>query len=60
MVTTIAVSKETKEILRKFGEKGETFDQIIRRLIEDACWKKLDARWNRILEDEEFTPLSTL
>ncbi|MGC9435306.1 MAG: DUF7557 family protein [Methanomicrobiales archaeon] len=60
MVTTIAVSEETREILRTFGEKGETYDQIIRRLIEDACWKKLDARWNRILENEEFTPLSAL
>lgn len=60
MATTIAVSPETKENLRKFGEKGETFDQIITRLMEDAAWKKADSRWNRILEDEEFTPLSEL
>lgn len=40
MATTIAVSPDTKENLRKFGEKGETFDQIIRRLMEDAGWKK--------------------
>lgn len=60
MATTIAVSPDTKENLRKFGEKGETFDQIIRRLMEDACWRKADARWNKILEDEEFTPLAEL
>lgn len=57
MATTIAVSSDTKENLRKFGEKGETFDQIIMRLMEDARWKKADERWNRILADDEFTPL---
>ncbi len=28
MTTTIAVSKETKEMLRKLGEKGESYDTI--------------------------------
>ena len=60
MATTLAVSSDTKENLRKFGEKGETFDQIIVRLMKDAGWKKADERWNRILEDEEFTPLAEL
>lgn len=57
MATTIAVSSDTKENLRKFCEKGETFDQIIMRLMEDVGWKKADERWNRILADEEFTLL---
>ena len=42
------------------GEKGETYDQIIRRLVRDAGWKKVDARWNRILEEDEFIPLEDL
>jgi predicted CopG family antitoxin len=31
---TIVVRDETHEKLRKLGEKGETFDEIINRLIE--------------------------
>jgi len=44
--TTVAVSKETKEMLRKLGEKGESYDSIIRTLIEEVSWKRLDNRWN--------------
>lgn len=32
MNTTIAISKETKEILQDFGKKSETYDDIIRRM----------------------------
>ena len=58
--TTIALSSETKEMLRYLGEKGESYDQIIRKLVKKAAWKELDERWNRILEDDEFIPLDEL
>ena len=58
--TTIAVSNETKEMLRHFGEKGESYDNIVRRLIEESGWKELDQRWNKILEDDEFITLDEL
>ncbi len=60
MSTTIAVSPETKESLRILGEKGESYDHIIKRLIEKAAMKELDHRWNRILEEEEFIPMDEL
>ncbi|HEC92811.1 MAG TPA: hypothetical protein ENI51_07470 [Candidatus Atribacteria bacterium] len=60
MTTTIAVSKETKEMLRKLGEKGESYDTIIRSLIEEIGWERLDERWNRILEKDEFIPFDEL
>jgi hypothetical protein len=60
MATTIAVSNDTKEILRQIGEKGESYDQIIQRLIKLAAIKKLDERWNQILENDEFIPLDEL
>lgn len=59
-VTTISVSKETKELLREFGKKGQTYDEIIRHLIERASIKELDERWNRILREERFIPLDEL
>lgn len=58
--TTISLRKETKEMLRKIGSKDQTYDEVIRDLIERASIKEMDARWNRILEDEEFIPLDEL
>jgi hypothetical protein len=60
MVTTIAVAEETKELLRQFGEKDETYDEIIRKLVKESGWKKLDERWNRILSEDKFIPLDEL
>ncbi len=39
-LTTIQISKETREILKELGKKGETYDDIIRRLIELARSKE--------------------
>ena len=55
--TTISLRTETKEKLRKLGSKGQTYDDVIRDLIERASIKELDSRWNRILDEEEFIPL---
>ncbi|RLF55562.1 MAG: hypothetical protein DRN37_09090 [Thermoplasmata archaeon] len=60
MATTIAVSYETKEMLRLLGEKGESYDDILKKLIKRSAWKKLDNRWNKILEEDEFIPLDEL
>ncbi len=60
MGTTIAVRNETKEVLRQMGEKGESYDHIIQRLIDAAQIKKLDVRWNKILKEEEFTSMDDL
>ncbi len=42
-ITTIAVEKNVKEKIKEFGNKGETFSQIVERLLESAN--------NRILQD---------
>lgn len=31
-ITTIRLEKSTRDFLKRFGVKGETYDQIIRRL----------------------------
>ena len=58
--TTVSLRKETKEMLRKIGSKDQTYDEVIRELIEKASIKQMDARWNRILKEEEFIPLDEL
>ena len=49
-----------EELLRKMGEKGESYDAIIRKLLHEANWKVLDERWNTILHNDEFIPLDAL
>lgn len=34
--TTIQISKDAKEMLREFGKMGETYDDVIRKLINIA------------------------
>ena len=58
--TTINVSMHTKNLLLHFGKDRESYDHIIRRLVEEAGWKELDAKWNTILDDDEFISLDEL
>ncbi len=39
--TTIAVTKEIQEEIKEFGSKGETYSEIIARLIESAKKRQL-------------------
>jgi len=41
-VTTIQVSRETRDQLKELGKKGETYDEIIKKLLESVkeCEKK--------------------
>jgi len=56
-LTTIPVSKEIRDDLKRLASKGETYDDLLRRLIEDAEARLLYERETRILETEEFIPL---
>jgi len=33
-ITTIQISKEIRDQLKELGKKGETYDEIIRKLLE--------------------------
>ncbi len=56
-LTTIPVSTDVRERLRHLASKGETYDAVLRRLIEIAEARILYERERRILETEEFVPL---
>lgn len=60
MNTTISLKPETKRLLDQIGTKGETYDELIRRLVSLAAVKEADKRWNRILREDEFIPLDDL
>lgn len=36
MVTSIPVKKETRDRLRRYGHKGETYDELINRILKHA------------------------
>jgi len=40
--TTIEVSKQTRDLLKKIGKKGETYDDIIRRLLKVVYGERLN------------------
>ena len=58
--TTIPLTKETRDLLKKYGQKGETYDELIRRLLEVAERVEFSRRQKRILEEEEFVPLEQI
>ena len=57
MMTTVPVSKDVRDRLRRLATKGETYDQLLRRMLADAEARLLYEREKRILESEEFRPL---
>lgn len=56
--TTIPLSHSTRDALKKLGTKGETYDEILQRLIAIAEQIAFVERQSRILREEEFTPLA--
>jgi predicted CopG family antitoxin len=56
-LTTIPISTDVRERLKRLASKGETYDTVLRRLIEVAEARVLYERERRILETEEFVPL---
>jgi len=56
-LTTIPVTAEVRDRLKRLASKGETYDQLLRRLVRDAEARLLYEREKRILETEEFVPL---
>jgi len=49
--TTIAISKQIKEEIMEFGNKGETYSEVIQRLLRSAKERQLQD----ILMSEEGT-----
>ncbi len=49
--TTIAVTKDVQEKIKEFGSKGETYSEILARLIESAKKRQL----HDLLMNEEDT-----
>lgn len=58
--TTIPISKEIRDALKRVGRKDETYDDILRNLLRSLEIKKFYDEMERILETEEFVPLDKI
>ncbi len=56
-VTTIQLTHETRDKLKQIGHKGETYDELINRLIETARKAAFYEDIDRIIATEEFVSL---
>ncbi len=61
MATTIPIGKGTKDRLRSLGRKGETYDEIIQRLLSLAIQDDFMKRqYERLKDAGSFFPLDDL
>ena len=65
MATTIQIQHETREKLKMFGHKGETYDDIVERLMnyceELNIEELIEKRWNKLQsEKEQYIPLDEI
>ena len=61
MATTILVEKETRERLRSLGKKGETYDQILKRLMVLAEYEEFtEIQYQRLKDKEAFVSLDEI
>jgi len=59
--TTIPITKETRERLRIFGKKGETYDQILKRLMSLAEYEEfMEKQYERLKDKRAFVFLDEL
>lgn len=58
--TTIQISMDTRDMLKGLGKKGETYDQLLLRLIKLAMKAEFFEEMDRITETEEFVPLDEI
>jgi hypothetical protein len=59
-VTTIQIDKRTREALRDFGKKGETYDEVITKLMKLARQVRFYEDIDRIIESEEFVDIDEI
>jgi len=65
MVTTIQIKKDTRERLKKFGYKGESYNDIIERLME-YCEELniemvIEERWKKLQKEKDhYVPLDEI
>ena len=59
-LTTIQIEKQTREELKQFGTKDDTYNEILEKMMEMARKQLFFERQRLILKNEEFVPLGKI
>ena len=54
MNTTISISPETRHMLQEIGKKSESYDDVIRRILNTI---KLQEELRRFVDEQEYSSL---
>lgn len=59
--TTIPVTKEIRERLKKYGMKGETYNDILKRLMDEVDYETfMERQYKKLEEKDKFVSLDEL
>jgi hypothetical protein len=56
-MTTIQIDRETRESIKQFGTKDETYDEILKKIIQIAALHYLHNDVKRMIREEKAVPL---
>ena len=59
-ITTIPIKKETRDVLKMLGMKGESYDALLRRLIETAKCQMLYRDLDEIRRKENYVKIEDI
>ncbi len=60
-LTTIPLERKTREILKRFGRKGETYNDIVKKLIRYMEKQRfMQTQYEKLREKEKFIPLEEI
>lgn len=58
--TTIAVPPKTRDRLRRYGQKGMSYGQILDRMMDELERERFVAEMRRLADEGEFVPLESV
>jgi hypothetical protein len=57
-VTTIPVTKDVRDRLKRYGMKGETYNDILKRLMDEVDYESfMERQYKKLKENEKFVSL---
>jgi hypothetical protein len=59
--TTIPVTKKVRDRLKEYGKKGETYNDILKRLMDEVDYETfMERQYKKLGEKEKFVSLDEL
>lgn len=60
-ITTIPITKEVRDMLKSYGFKGETYDNILRRIMKQVDIENfMERQYKRLQEKDKFVSLDEI